>query len=66
MDRFDMLILAWLAFLALSYPVHERWKRAIAASIEKRTVRCWQKSRSSGAVPSDYRNSAPNFRAVSI
>jgi hypothetical protein len=40
MDRFDMLILAWLAFLALSYPVHERWKRAIAASIEKRTVRC--------------------------
>jgi hypothetical protein len=65
MDRIDALILTALALLDLGFLLNLRWNRGRAMRIERRTARSLRLALQRRAA-SDYRNAAPNCRAVSI
>jgi hypothetical protein len=65
MDLIDALILTALALLDLGFLLNLRWNRGRARRIERGTARSLRLALHR-RVASDYRNAAPNCRAVSI
>jgi hypothetical protein len=65
MDRIDALILTALALLDLGFLLNLRWNRGRAMRLERRATRSLRLALQRRAAW-DYRNAAPNCRAVSI